>query len=116
MDYLGCSLGGDAGVERYYRAMVPFGPHELWVHPDVARRLILVRDDLKAENIPMPETDVGFGLRGRHVHPAKEDMYPGMMIHSLGIAIDWEAYKNVHFKDEAEMALVDAVIGGSHSI
>jgi hypothetical protein len=116
MDYLGCSLGGDAGVERYYRAMVPFGTHELWVHPEVARRLIRVRDDLKAESIPMPETDVGFGLRGRHIHPAKEDMYPGMMIHSLGIAIDWEAYKNVHFKDEAEMALVDAVIGGSHSM
>ena len=116
MDYLGCSLGGDPGVERYYRAMVQFGPNELWVHPEVARRLIRVRDDLKTESIPMPETDVGFGLRGRHIHPAKEDMYPGMMIHSLGIAIDWEAYKNVHFKDEAEMALVDAVIGGSHSM
>ncbi len=116
MDYMGCSLGGDVGVERYYKALVPFGPEDLWVHPEVARRLIKVRDDLKAENVPMPDTSVGFGLRGRHVHPAKEDKYPGMMTHSLGVAIDWEAYKNVHFKDEALMALVGAVTGGSHSM
>ncbi len=116
MDYMGCSLGGDVGVERYYKALVPFGPEDLWVHPEVARRLIRVRDDLKAENVPMPDTSVGFALRGRHIHPAKEDKYPGMMTHSLGVAIDWEAYKNVHFKDEALMALVGAVTGGSHNM
>ena len=116
MDYLGCSLGGDAGVERYYRDMVPFGPKGAM---GASRR--------RASPDPRPGRPEGgepADARDRrrvrapraHIHPEKEDMYPGMMIHSLGIAIDWEAYKNVHFKDEAEMALVDAVIGGSHSM
>lgn len=116
MEYLGCSLGGDTGVERYYRSLVPFGPSELYVHPEAARRLIRVRDVLQGEGIPMPQTDNGFALRGRHVHPTKQDKQPGMMTHSLGVAIDWYAYKNVHFKDEALMALVDAVTGEPHNL
>lgn len=116
MDYLGCSLGDDAGVERYYRSLVKFGPQELWVHPEVARRLTRVQDELAKEHIPMPETSVGFGLRGRHVHPRKEDFQPGMMTHSLGVAVDWEAYKNVHIRDEQLMALIGSVTGRSHHL
>jgi len=116
MDYLGCSLGGDAGVERYFRSLVRFGSEELWVHPEVARRLARVEGELQREHIPMPVTSVGFGLRGRHVHPRKEDLQPGMMTHALGVAIDWEAYKDVHIKDEQLMALIGAVTGHSHHL
>ncbi len=116
MDYLGCSLGGDAGVERYYRSLVQFGSKELWVHPEAARRLTRVQDELAKEKIPMPETTVGFGLRGRHVHPRTEDLQPGMMTHSLGVAVDWEAYKNVHITDEQLMALIGSVTGHAHNI
>ena len=118
MDYLGCTLGGDAGVERYYRSLVQFGGQELWIHPEAARRLAKVSDALAKEKpaIPMPNTTVGFGLRGRHVHPGKEDKQPGMMTHSLGVAIDWEAYKNVHLKDEQLMHLITAVTDRPHNL
>ena len=115
MDYLGCQLGGDAGVERYYRSLVEF-QSKLLVHPEAARRLEKVQEELAKEKIPMPETTVGFGLRGRHLHGKVESESPGMMTHSLGVAIDWEAYKNVHIKDESLMALFAAVTGHSHNI
>lgn len=116
MDYLGCTLGNDAGVERYYKSLVQFGSRQLYVHPEAARRLIRVRDELDKEKIPMPTTDNGFALRGRHIHPTKQDKHPGMMTHSLGVAVDWEAYKNVHILDEQLMHLITAVTGRAHNI
>lgn len=115
LGYLGCQLGGDVGVERYFKSLVNW-TGGLWVHPEAARRLTRVRDELLKEGIQMPTTDNGFALRGRHVHGKKESESPGMMTHALGVAIDWEAYKNVHIKDEQLMHLITAVTGTAHHL
>ena len=115
MDYMGCTLGGDAGVRRYWEALTTWGDE--WgfvVHPEVARRLDRVKAELAQHGVPMPQTTVGQSLRGDHTANKRERKSPGMMSHAMGVAADWFAYKNVHLTDERLMRVISAVTGGPH--
>lgn len=115
MDYMGCTLGGDAGVRRYWEALTTWGDE--WgfvVHPEVARRLDRVKAELAQYGVPMPQTTVGQSLRGDHTANKRERKSPGMMSHAMGVAADWFAYKNVHLTDERLMRVISAVTGGPH--
>jgi hypothetical protein len=115
MDYMACTLGGDAGVRRYWEALTTWGNE--WgfvVHPEVARRLDRVEAELAEHGVPMPQTTVGQSLRGDHTANKRERKSPGMMSHAMGVAADWFAYKNVHLTDERLMRVISAVTGGPH--
>lgn len=115
MDYMACSLGGDAGTRAYFESLVDVG-NSLVLHPEVARRLDRVRRDLDAKSLPMPETTVGQSLRGDHTRNTRERTSPGMLTHAMGVAVDFYAYKNVHVKDHRLMAVLGAVGKRSHSM
>ncbi|MEV7630150.1 hypothetical protein [Actinoplanes sp. NPDC089786] len=108
-------LGGPAQVQAHYEAIHPISVgrgEELWVHDSTRERLMEVKADLEAKNIPMPATTVGLGLRGRHVHNTGG---AGMMTHGLGFACDWKAYAAPHIKDAKLHTLFETVTGGKTS-
>ncbi len=115
MDYMACSLGGDRGTQEYFESLVEFDAG-LNVHPEVARRLDHVKDDLGRAGLPMPRTTVGQSLRGDHTRNTRERNSPGMLAHAMGLAVDWFAYKNVHLTDERLIAVIGAYTGRSHSL
>jgi hypothetical protein len=113
MDYMAPSLGGDDGVKSYFSSLVSYGASELFVHPEVARRLKRVEEELKGLSLPMPQTSVGFSARGDHLHDKskRKRKSPGMLAHAMGLAIDYFAYKNVHLTDPRLRAVLEAVSG-----
>jgi hypothetical protein len=112
MDYMAPSLGGDEGVQAYFSSMVSYGS-DLFVHPEVARRLERVEKELDTAGFPMPQTTVGFSARGDHLHDKskRERNSAGMLAHAMGVAVDYFAYKNVHLKDARLRAVLHAVGG-----
>ena len=117
MDYMACSLGSDAGTERYFKSLVHMSSlaNGLIVHPEVARRLTRVESDLQKQGLPMPQTTVGQSLRGDHTGGRKR-VGAGMLTHAMGVAVDWFAMKNPHFKDPRVRALIEAVTGSKPSM
>ncbi|MEV6491927.1 DUF4157 domain-containing protein, partial [Actinoplanes sp. NPDC051633] len=108
-------LGGIPQVPTHFEAIHPIdvaGGNQLFVHDSTRERLLAVKADLEAKNIPMPSTTVGLGLRGRHLHAATG---AGMMTHGLGFACDWKAYAAPHIKDAKLHTLFETVTGGSTS-
>jgi hypothetical protein len=117
MDYMACSLGSDTGTERYFKSLVHMSSLErgLIVHPEVARRLTRVQSDLQKQGLPMPKTTIGQSLRGDHTGGRKR-VGAGMLTHAMGVAVDWFALKNPHFKDPRVRALIEAVTGRKPSM
>jgi hypothetical protein len=108
-------LGGQAQVRSHFQAIHPIdvgSGNELWVHDSTRERLLAVKADLEAKNVPMPSTTVGLGLRGRHLHAGTG---AGMMTHGLGFACDWKAYAAPHIKDSRLHTLFETVTGGPTS-
>ena len=108
-------LGGIPQVQAHFEAIHPIdvgGGNQLWVHDSTKERLLAVKADLEAKNVPMPSTTVGLGLRGRHLHA---DTGAGMMTHGLGFACDWKAYAAPHIKDARLHTLFETVTGGPTS-
>ncbi len=108
-------LGGIPQVRAHFEAIHPIdvgGGNQLWVHDSTKERLLAVKADLEARNVPMPSTTVGLGLRGRHLHA---DTGAGMMTHGLGFACDWKAYAAPHIKDARLHTLFETVTGGPTS-
>ncbi len=89
---------------------IPGMPAGFALHNTVTERLKRVAARMQELGMPMPETDVGFGLRDRF---DPDDLSSwGLMVHAMGIAIDYRATTNQHFKDPLKISLRDVLIGG----
>lgn len=89
---------------------IPGMPESFALHDTVAKRLAMVAEQMRELGMPMPNTDVGFGLRNRF-NPNELSSW-GLMVHAMGIAIDYRATTNQHFKDPLKITLRDMLIGG----
>jgi hypothetical protein len=117
LDYFSCTLGGDAGTQDFFaNQLVPFMDDSLIVHRTVAERLEKVRAELELAGIPMPATTVGQSLRGDHTASKRKFDRSSLLIHALGYAIDWHAYRNPNLVDPRLHALIQAVTGQSNRI
>jgi hypothetical protein len=115
LDSFSCTLGGDAGTrDLFANQLVSFMTPDLIVHRTVAERLEKVRAELELAGIPMPETSVGQSLRGDHTLSKRQFNRSSLLIHALGYAIDWHAYRNPNLVDPRLHALIEAVTGQSN--
>jgi len=109
-------FGSYANAEAHFRdikpmANAPNASGKLWAHVSTRERLLQVQEDLKGQNIPMPQTSVALGLRGWHLNPHGKG--PGFFTHATGFAIDWHAYAAPHITDPSLIALFETVSGGA---
>lgn len=103
-------FGSDAATEAHFREIKPMANSAnwpLWAHVSTRERLQAVLEDLKTQGHPMPDTSVGLGLRGDHLHPGKHS--PGYFTHATGFAIDWKATAAPHILG-AEGAKLDVLL------
>jgi len=106
-------MGSYAAVEAHFKDVKPMGNSVKWplrAHVSTRERLLEVQEDLKGQDVPMPQTDVGLGMRGDHLHP--EGKGPGWFTHAAGFAVDWRAYRAPKISDPNMIALFDTVTGG----
>jgi predicted nucleic acid-binding Zn-ribbon protein len=114
MNTMRALFGSDAKTQEHFQAIKPMGNDKsfpLWAHVSTRERLLNVQDELKQQDIPMPNTDVALGLRGDHLHPQGKSA--GWFTHATGFAIDWKAYATPHIKSGSLIALFETVTGGS---
>lgn len=90
-------LGPHPAAENHFAKIkrAKFGKDQ-WAFEPVVDRLNAVHDELKAKGHAMPESGSNFGLRGRWDGPV---LPRGLMVHVLGLALDYRAETNVHIKD-----------------
>jgi hypothetical protein len=106
-------FGSDASTQTHFQAIQPMEnskKYPLWAHVSTRERLLKVQQDLKQQDIPMPDTDVALGMRGDHLHP--EGKGPGWFTHATGFAIDWKANATPHIKSGSLIKLFETVTGG----
>ena len=91
-------LGPAPAAENHFAKIkkAKFGRDPQWAHEKVLDRLNAVRDELKTKGHAMPESGATFSLRGRDLGPVQPR---GLMVHALGLALDYRAETNVHIKD-----------------
>ncbi len=106
-------FGSDANTQTHFQAIKPMDnskAYPLWAHVSTRERLLKVQQDLKQQDIPMPDTDVALGMRGDHLHP--EGKSAGWFTHATGFAIDWKAAATPHIKSGSLIKLFETVTGG----
>ncbi len=107
-------FGSDAATQTHFGEIEPMDndtSYPLWAHISTRERLLEAQADLKAQNSPMPQTDVALGLRGDHLHP--QGLSAGWFTHATGFAIDWKAAALPHIKDPRLIQLFKTVTGGT---
>jgi hypothetical protein len=107
-------FGSYAAVQAHFADIKPMdnsGSYPLWAHVSTRERLQAAKDLLKAQNTPMPQTDVGLGMRGDHLHTAGKG--PGWYTHATGFAVDWRAYQAPRITDTKLITLFETVTGGT---
>lgn len=90
-------LGPAPAVENHYAKVkkAKFGKDQ-WAFETVVDRLNAVHDELKANGHAMPESGANFALRGL----TEGSVQPrGLMVHALGLALDYRAVTNVRITD-----------------
>jgi hypothetical protein len=84
--------------------------HPLYAHVSTRERLRAAQELLKQQGIPMPQTSVGLGMRGDHLHRGSNG--PGWFTHAVGFAVDWRAYHAPRITDPRMITLFQTVTGG----
>jgi len=114
MNTMRALFGSDAATQAHFGEIKPMDndpKYPLWAHVSTRERLLEAQADLKAQNSPMPQTDVALGLRGDHLHP--QGLSAGWFTHATGFAIDWKAAALPHIKDPRLIQLFKTVTGGT---
>ncbi len=108
----------DAAIQQHFQDIKPMDVNggkgddsQLWAHVSTRERLLEVKAELEAQGQPMPQTTVGLGMRGDHLHTAGKG--PGWYTHACGFAVDWRAYPNPRIADPKLITLIDVVTGGT---
>jgi hypothetical protein len=107
-------FGTYEAVQKHFEDVKPMNTdagHVLYAHVSTRERLRAAQDLLKAQNVPMPMTDVALGMRGDHLHRAGKS--PGWFTHAVGFAVDWRAYHGVRITDTRTITLFQTVTGGT---
>jgi hypothetical protein len=107
----------DAVIQKHFEDIKPMDvsggkgdDNLLWAHVSTRERLLEVKAEVEALGQPMPQTTVGLGMRGDHLHTAGKG--PGWYTHACGFAVDWRAYPNPRIADPKLITLIDVVTGG----
>ncbi len=90
-------LGPHPAAENHFAKIkqAKFGKDQ-WASEPVVSRLNAVHDELKTKGHAMPESGANFGQRGLWSGPVQSR---GMMVHALGLALDYRADTNVHITE-----------------
>lgn len=114
MNTMRALFGSDAATQTHFGEIQPMDndpKYPLWAHVSTRERLLEAQAELKAQNTPMPQTDVALGLRGDHLHPQGKSA--GWFTHATGFAIDWKAAAAPHITDPRLIELFKTVTGGT---
>jgi hypothetical protein len=81
---------------------------QIIIHDDAFEALRRVDQTLRSENLSLPRVTDSYSHRGSYKGPRHG---PGMMMHILGLAVDFDAKNNPQIKDPRLVALQVAVVG-----
>ncbi|WP_433296124.1 hypothetical protein ACQP2F_37620 [Actinoplanes sp. CA-030573] len=108
-----CMGDDDAVIQKHFQEIAPIDVgdgEQLWAHISTREKLAEVKKDLEALGVPMPQTDVGLGMRGDHLNPGKHGRT--WFTHAVGFAVDWRAYQTPRITDDRLIKLFEIVTGG----